>query len=51
MLDESGHSNAIFDVTPDNYLNSYGFFARLQKINTITEGDFTAHVIVEVTYE
>ncbi|ELH4154681.1 fimbrial protein [Salmonella enterica] len=51
VLDESGHSNAIFDVTSDTYLNSYGFFARLQKINTITEGNFTTHVTVEVTYE
>lgn len=51
VLDESGHSNAIFDVTSDTYINSYGFYARLQKINSITEGGFTTHVTVEVTYE
>ncbi|HFS5793931.1 TPA: fimbrial-like protein [Citrobacter werkmanii] len=51
VLDKSGQSNVAFDVTTGDYLNSYNFSARLQKINTITEGDFTTHVTVEVTYE
>lgn len=51
VLDSSGHSDVTFDVTPENYLSDFMFFARLQKVDEITEGDFITHVIVGVSYE